>query len=139
MSKHRTARGREFNMQAFSSDRGETIAVGNSGRNARGDLLGPGGKVIATKQQIAAQVHNNTTTRREGKQVKLNPMEQEISRKEVIGVDGVRRWEVAYADGSIEMVVKEENDTSASLNEESTEESTETLDLDTLLKSYKEE
>lgn len=107
MSKHRTARGREFNMQAFASNQGDKVAVGNSGRNARGDLLGPGGKVIATKQEIANRVHDSMTGPTGSKKVKLNPMEQEINRKEVVGVDGVRRWEVTYADGSVEVIAKE--------------------------------
>lgn len=109
MSKHRTARGREFNMQAFTANQGDKIAVGNSGRNARGDLLGPGGQVMATKQEIAGMVHDQITTSSAGKKVKLNPMEQEIGRKEVIGADGVRRWEITYADGSVEMIVKEDS------------------------------
>ena len=109
MSKHRTARGREFNMQAFSANQGDKIAVGNSGRNARGDLLGPGGKVIATKQEIASAVHS-ANAGPTSKKVKLNPMEQEINRKEIVGIDGVRRWEVTYADGSVEIIDKIELD-----------------------------
>lgn len=107
MSKHRTAKGREFNMQAFSTDRGDTVAVGNASRNARGDLLGKGGKVIATNQQITNQVYNSTSAKPKSSSVKLNPMEQEISRKEVVGADGVERWEITYGDGSIELVAKE--------------------------------
>ena len=102
MSKHRTNRGREFNMQAFVNNKGEAVAVGNSNRNARGDLLGPGGKIIATSQQITSEVYNRKSTQTSTK-VKLNPMEQEISRKEIIGADGVPRWEIAYADGSVEI------------------------------------
>lgn len=106
MSRHRTARGREFNMQAYVSSRGGTTAVGNTFRNAQGDLLGPGGKVIATAQEITGKVYDNTP--RSGKKpVKLNPMEQEIGRKEVIGADGVPRWEVTYADGSVELLAKD--------------------------------
>jgi hypothetical protein len=102
MSKHRTNRGREFNMQAFVNNKGEAVAVGNSNRNARGDLLGPGGKIIATSQQITSEVYNRKSTQT-STTVKLNPMEQEISRKEIIGADGVPRWEIAYADGSVEI------------------------------------
>lgn len=111
MRKHRTAKGREFNMAQFSSDRGETVAVGNSGRNARGDLLGAGGKIVATNQQIVNKAHNKSTGQTT---VKLNPLEQktesldtEVIRKEVVGADGVARWEITYADGSVEMRVKE--------------------------------
>lgn len=102
MSKHRTNRGREFNMQAFVNNQGEAVAVGNSNRNARGDLLGPGGKIIATSQQITSEVYNRKSTQA-STTVKLNPMEQEISRKEIIGADGVPRWEITYADGSVEI------------------------------------
>lgn len=105
MSRHRTSRGREFNMQAFASSRGDTVAVGNTFRNAQGDLLGPGGKVIATAQEITGKVYDNTPGAGK-KPVKLNPLEQEVSRKEVIGADGVPRWEVTYADGSVEVISK---------------------------------
>jgi hypothetical protein len=116
MSKHKTARGREFNMQAFTANQGDKIAVGNSGRNARGDLLGPGGKIIATKQEIAGAVHEQNFAPN-SKKVKLNPMEQEVSRKEVVGVDGTRRWEVTYADGSVEILEKTEIDRTPGLGD----------------------
>ena len=109
MSKHKTARGREFNMQAFSANQGDKIAVGNSGRNARGDLIGPGGKIIATKQEIASAVHEQNFAPKT-QRVKLNPLEQEVNRKEIVGADGVKRWEVTYADGSVEIVEKTEID-----------------------------
>jgi hypothetical protein len=95
-------------MQAFAANQGEKVAVGNSGRNARGDLLGPGGKIIATKQEIAGRVHDQNTKPATSK-VKLNPLEQEISRKEVIGADGVSRVEITYADGSVEIVASNTN------------------------------
>jgi hypothetical protein len=106
MSKHKTAKGREFNMQAFSSNRGETIAVGNSGRNARGDLLGPGGKVLSSSQEIANTVYNKQSSV-QTKKVKINPMEQVIARKDIMGADGVARVEITYADGSVEIQTKE--------------------------------
>jgi len=106
MSKHKTSRGREFNMQAFVTTQGDKIAVGNSSRNARGDLLGPGGTVIATKQEIASRVHEQNT-RPAASKVKLNPLDQEVNRKEVVGADGVKRTEITYADGSVEIVVAE--------------------------------
>lgn len=103
MSQHRTNRGREFNMQAFVSAKGESVAVGNSNRNAQGDLLGPGGKVIATRQQITSELYNQRSSKPNATTVKLNPMEQEISRKDIVGADGVPRWEITYADGSVEI------------------------------------
>lgn len=102
MSKHRTAKGREFNMQAFSAARGTTTAVGNAPRNARGDLIGPGGKIIATAQEIANKYHDANMAA--GKTMNLNPSEKEIKRREVVGADGITRTEVTYADGSVEML-----------------------------------
>ena len=106
MSNHRTARGREFNMQGFVSDKGKTTAVGNSNRNAQGDLLGRGGQVVATAKEVTNAVYNNNN-RPGSKKVKLDPMEQEIGRKDIIGADGVGRVEITYADGSVEIQTKE--------------------------------
>ena len=104
MSKHKTSRGREFNMQAFTSNRGETVAVGNSRRNARGDMLGAGGKILTTSQEITNTVYNKQAS---AQNKKINPLEQEVGRKEIVGADGVARWEVTFADGSVEIQVKE--------------------------------
>jgi hypothetical protein len=109
MSKHKTARGKEFNMQAFTSAQGAVTAVGNSSRNARGDLVGPGGKILATAQEITNKVHDRQstkTTKASASAVNLNQQAQqdvEVDRKEIIGADGVSRWEITYADGSVEM------------------------------------
>ena len=106
MSNHRTARGREFNMQGFVSDKGKTTAVGNSNRNAQGDILGRGGQIVATAKEVTNAVYNNNN-RPGSKKVKLDPMEQEIGRKDIIGADGVARVEITYADGSVEIQTKE--------------------------------
>lgn len=106
MSNHRTARGREFNMQGFVSDKGKTTAVGNSNRNAQGDILGRGGQIVATAKEVTNAVYNNNN-RPGSKKVKLDPMEQEIARKDIIGADGVARVEITYADGSVEIQTKE--------------------------------
>jgi methionine aminopeptidase len=92
-------------MQGFVSDKGKTTAVGNSNRNAQGDLLGSGGKIIASAKEITNTAYNNV--RPASKKVKINPLEQEINRKEIVGADGIARWEVTFADGSVEIQVKE--------------------------------
>jgi hypothetical protein len=102
MSKHKTAKGREFNMQAFSASRGTTTAVGNAPRNARGDMLGPGGKIMATSQEIANKFHDANMTA--STTVNLNPADKEIKRREVVGIDGVTRIEVTFSDGSVEIL-----------------------------------
>lgn len=110
MNKHKTARGKEFNMQTFATNNGDKVAVGNTNRNARGDLLGPGGKIIATAQQITNRVHDQNSARGDMPDTKINPGEQEVNRKQVVGADGKTRWEITYADGSMEMILEESSD-----------------------------
>lgn len=55
-------------MQGKVVDLGQLIAknelipaVGNANVNARGDELGPGGKIVRTREQIMAEYYKNTT------------------------------------------------------------------------------
>lgn len=104
MSKHKTAKGKEFNMQVFAANNGDKVAIGNSNRNARGDLLGPGGKIISTAQAITNKVYNQTSKTTVPNVSKVDPNTQETNRKQVLGADGVSRIEITYADGSVEIV-----------------------------------
>ena len=52
---HRTARGIPVDMDRLRLANEQTIAVGNMKVNARGDQLGPGGKIIKTRQQVMAE------------------------------------------------------------------------------------
>ena len=49
---HRTSRGEVVDMDLLRLSNEETIAVGNMKTNARGDELGPGGKIVKTRAQI---------------------------------------------------------------------------------------
>ena len=57
-NRHKTAKGREFNMAAFSAAHGDTIAVGNILRNARGDVVDNRGRIVTTAKDIADAYHN---------------------------------------------------------------------------------
>jgi hypothetical protein len=52
---HRTARGIPVDMDRLRLANEKTIAVGNMKVNARGDQLGPGGKIIKTRAQVLAE------------------------------------------------------------------------------------
>ncbi len=45
-------RGKEVDMEKLSLKNETTPAVGNIRVNARGDELGPGGKIVRTREQI---------------------------------------------------------------------------------------
>ena len=51
-SVYRTARGRELDMNKLVNQNELTIAVGNAKVNARGDKLGPDGKIIQRREDI---------------------------------------------------------------------------------------
>jgi len=54
-AQHRTARGIPVDMDRLRLQNETSIAVGNMKVNARGDQLGPGGKVVKTRAQVLAE------------------------------------------------------------------------------------
>jgi hypothetical protein len=60
---YKSARGKMIDMDAVKLANEDTIAVGNMKINARGDKLGPGGKVDAGRNEIMDRVYSvNTKT-----------------------------------------------------------------------------
>lgn len=49
---YRTAQGRDLDMESIKLKNEMVPALGNMSVNARGDQLGPGGKIIKTREQI---------------------------------------------------------------------------------------
>jgi hypothetical protein len=58
---HRTARGEVVDMDMVRLANESTIAIGNMRTNARGDELGPGGKIVKTRAQVMAEYHKLNT------------------------------------------------------------------------------
>lgn len=58
----RTAMGEGVDMDMLQLSNENTIAIGNAKTNARGDQLGPGGKVVKTRAQIMQEYHKINTT-----------------------------------------------------------------------------
>jgi hypothetical protein len=54
-----SVRGKEIDMEKLSIKHETTPAVGNIKVNARGDELGPGGKIVRTREQILADYYKN--------------------------------------------------------------------------------
>jgi hypothetical protein len=69
-------RGKVVDMARLSAENADRVAVGNASMNARGDLLGPGGSVIATREQIARDYHASNP--KAVKQVALRDLKQEV-------------------------------------------------------------
>jgi hypothetical protein len=54
-NKYRTAHGKQLDIDKLRLVNEKTIAVGNMKVNARGDQLGQGGKVVATRNEVMNQ------------------------------------------------------------------------------------
>jgi hypothetical protein len=57
---HRTARGRLVDMESIRLKNELVPAVGNMKVNARGDQLGPGGRIVKSREQIMDELYNTT-------------------------------------------------------------------------------
>ena len=119
MTRHKTALGREFNMAAFSNANGEVMAVGNTLRNARGDIIDAKGRIIKTAKEVAESYYN--TNPNAVKQVSIKednsvpkaleadvrkPSEPTVVSNEEVIVDGEVKIERTYSDGSMDVVDK---------------------------------
>lgn len=54
----KSAKGKEVDMEALREANGNAVALGNANMNARGDLLGKGGRVVKLREDLAREYHN---------------------------------------------------------------------------------
>jgi hypothetical protein len=54
---HRTAQGKQIDMENIRAKNELVIAVGNTKQNGRGDLLGAGGKIVKTRDQVMREYY----------------------------------------------------------------------------------
>ena len=112
--RHKTHRGKEFNMTAFAEKNGDTRAVGNSSMNARGDIIDARGNVKIPNQVISRANANLKNNSNSTVSLKADP---EIKGASVPGVPTIVRTrdivdetgtstEIEYSDGSIQVVPK---------------------------------
>ena len=57
MAGHKTAKGVAFDMERFVQKNSEEVALGNMSVNAKGDVLGKGGKVTVKREEIVRQYY----------------------------------------------------------------------------------
>ena len=55
----RTAQGKSVDIDSIRMTNEETIAIGNMKTNARGDELGPGGKIIRKREDVMAEYYED--------------------------------------------------------------------------------
>jgi hypothetical protein len=57
---YRTMQGKEIDLDKLRMKNEMTLAVGNVRTNARGDELGPGGKIIKKREDIMSEYHTDS-------------------------------------------------------------------------------
>ena len=58
---HRSMQGKEVDIDKMRIRNETTLAVGNARMNARGDELGPGGKIIKKREESSTEYHTDGT------------------------------------------------------------------------------
>jgi len=87
-----TANGKRINIDAIVSQNEESIAIGNMRVNARGDELGPGGRIERPREKVMADYYKlNTPVATD-----LKPTPRETPKKDLVDdwVEPVRKEEI---------------------------------------------
>lgn len=61
---HRSMQGKEIDIDKLRIRNETTLAVGNAKMNARGDELGPNGKIIRKREEASTEYHTDKTTQK---------------------------------------------------------------------------
>lgn len=80
-------KGREVDMQALAIKNEKTVAIGNANMNAKGDILGKGGKIIKTREDIIKEYYEANNIKPEIvslKSDKVSQKQEEAVAKDVL-------------------------------------------------------
>jgi len=58
---YKSLRGKEVDIEKLALRNEKTPAIGNMNVNARGDMLGPGGEIVKTREEILADYYKNNS------------------------------------------------------------------------------
>jgi len=72
----RSMRGKMVDMARLAAENATKIALGNAQMNARGDLLGSGGNVVKSREQMARDYHS--VNPKAVKQIALRDIKREV-------------------------------------------------------------
>jgi hypothetical protein len=58
---HKTMQGKEIDLDKLRIRNESTLAVGNAKMNARGDELGPNGKIVRKREEASTEYHTDSS------------------------------------------------------------------------------
>lgn len=70
-------KGVPVDMGRYIAQNEDSVAIGNGKMNARGDQIGPGGRVVKAREEVAREYHGRTTPTTV-KQVSLKDLRDEV-------------------------------------------------------------
>jgi hypothetical protein len=100
--KHYTSLGEQIDMSALAIKHSQTVALGNARMNARGDILGNGGVVLRTQEQIESEWKRTQTENRDLSGISANikdPLPASMTKGKRLTED--RDFDPAVADSSV--------------------------------------
>jgi hypothetical protein len=62
---YRSMQGKDIDLDKLRNKNETTLAVGNSRVNARGDEIGPGGKIIRKREDVMSEYYTGRTASKE--------------------------------------------------------------------------
>jgi len=95
---HKTMRGRTVNMDLLRKKNELTPAMGNARTNARGDLLGPAGKIIKKREDLVKEHYAKTAPNEKGT---VTSSKKEVSAKDI---------QEELTDAELEMLAEDEEE-----------------------------
>ena len=75
---YKTMQGKTVDMDLLRQRNELTQAVGNAKVNARGDELGPGGKIVRKKEEVLRDYYNNSSTMADEVAVKRTTVKEDV-------------------------------------------------------------
>jgi len=78
---YKSMQGRQVDMEKLMSQHELMPAIGNVRVNARGDELGPGGKIIKKREDIMAEYYENNPKAIKETVQPVEPKKQEVEKK----------------------------------------------------------
>jgi hypothetical protein len=95
--KVRSMRGKPLDVSVFLAAHGDKPAIGNAKMNARGDIIGPGGRVIKTSAQMLSE-YNRSNPKAVSKQVSLKSIKTAEFNNSISPSDAVKKAKDAIPD-----------------------------------------
>ena len=95
---HKTMRGKTVNMDLLRKKNELTPAMGNARTNARGDLLGPKGKIIKKREDLIKEHYAKTAPNEKGtvtssnKEVSVKDIQEDLTDAELEMLEEDEEW-----------------------------------------------